>query len=66
MLVRDDERSDRPPRGLQLRRVDGDWVLREATEGGVVALSALDGALDVERIYRNVDLEPQAPRSVSA
>ncbi len=47
------------------RNADGDWVLREAMDGESAQLSALEGAIDVDRVYRNVDLEPATPRPSS-
>ncbi len=44
------------------RNADGDWVLREAVEGGEAQLAGLEGALDVDRVYRNVTLEAETPR----
>jgi Uma2 family endonuclease len=44
------------------RGADHAWVLREATEGETIALAALDGALDVDRIYRDVELTPAPDR----
>jgi Uma2 family endonuclease len=41
---------------------DGTWTLREAVDGGTVALSGLDGSLSVDRVYRGVALAPAPPR----
>ncbi len=38
------------------RQGDGEWVLREAGPGEVLALGTLGCTLDVDDIYRNVDL----------
>ena len=44
------------------RGADNEWVLREATDGETIALSALEGVLDVDRIYRDVELTPSTDR----
>ncbi len=47
------------------RDADGSWALREASDGESVMLDALGGALEVDRVYRNVTLTPdtQGPPS---
>jgi Uma2 family endonuclease len=40
------------------RAADDTWVFAEALAGESAALDALGGALDVDRVYRNVDLAP--------
>ncbi|MFO0651125.1 MAG: Uma2 family endonuclease [Polyangiales bacterium] len=45
------------------RDAEGGWVLREGAEGEWVALDALGGALEVDRVYRNVTLTPDARAS---
>jgi hypothetical protein len=44
------------------RGPDGVWTLREATAGESVPLSAVEGSLDVDRVYRGVTLTPESPR----
>jgi Uma2 family endonuclease len=44
------------------RGADNEWVLREATDGETIALSALEGVLDVDRVYRDVELTPSTDR----
>jgi len=44
------------------RGPDGVWTLREATAGESVPLSAVEGSLDVDRVYRGVTLPPESPR----
>jgi Uma2 family endonuclease len=45
------------------RDAEGGWVLREGADGESVALEALGGALEVDRVYRNVTLTPGARAS---
>jgi len=45
------------------RDAEGGWVLREGADGESVALEALGGALEVDRVYRNVTLTPSARAS---
>ena len=42
------------------RGPDGVWQLREAVEGGSVPLTAFEGAVEVDRVYRGVTLTPYA------
>lgn len=41
------------------------WVLTVATSGGSAPLTAMEGALDVDRIYAGVELLPAPPRPVA-
>jgi Uma2 family endonuclease len=45
------------------RDADGSWALREASDGESAMLDALGGALEVDRVYRNVTLTPGARAS---
>ena len=45
------------------RDAEGGWGLREGADGESVALEALGGALEVDRVYRNVTLTPSARAS---
>ncbi len=40
---------------------DGQWALSEAEGGGRVALTAIDGAIDVDRVYAGIALSPPPP-----
>lgn len=44
------------------RAADDTWVFAEALAGESAALDALGGALDVDRVYRNVELAPRPER----
>lgn len=44
------------------RADDDTWVFAEALAGESAALDALGGALDVDRVYRNVELAPPRER----
>lgn len=43
------------------RRDDGVWELREGGPGERVPLSAFEGSIDVDRVYRGVTLTPTQP-----
>lgn len=43
------------------RDPEGNWVLREASAGGRVPLSAFGASIEVDRVYRGVVLEPPSP-----
>lgn len=43
----------------------GRWVLSVAGAGGSVPLTAMNGALHVDRVYAGIELQPPPPRSVA-
>jgi Uma2 family endonuclease len=48
------------------RDAEGLWVLREGREGGSVPVAALQGVLDVSRVYDGIELEAPPPRLLRA
>lgn len=48
------------------RDSEGRWVLTTAGAGERFSLTALDGAIEVDRVYANVELAPAPPRSARA
>jgi|JI10StandDraft_1071094.scaffolds.fasta_scaffold450591_2 Uma2 family endonuclease len=40
------------------RDTAGRWVMSEADAGGSVAVASLGGVIDVDRVYRGIELEP--------
>ncbi len=48
------------------RDARGRWVLSVAGAGGAVSLTALNGTIEVDRVYEGVELTPTPPRPVKS